>query len=153
MAETKTATRRKGPEVGPSMRQSEPQRPRSRQNRPGWCKFKAKGRCYIEGALLEEADQEITLSPLAAFKSQENVNLELIDGTIPTLPEDIPENPGPLGARPSRKATKEVQETFRDHEDKSRRYTEAMADFLDSLEDGDPRVGPPVTVTKLIKQG
>ncbi len=101
----------------------------------GACKFIAKGRCYVEGVLLEDADQTITLSPAASYRQRSNRNLELVEGEIPTLPEDGPDRPGkdaPL------------------HEKKQ--YAIYESSFVDSLDDSDPLVGAAPGGLKLIKQ-
>lgn len=103
--------------------------------RPGWCKFRSKGRNYVEGALLEDADQEISLSPAASYRQRKNKNLELVDGQIPELPEDAPKRPHK-----------------NDSVDDKRAFLEYENSFIDSLEDGDPRVGAAPGGVKLIKQ-
>jgi len=55
------------------------------KGKPGWCKFKAKQRCYITGCQLDP-DQEITMSPKDSYEQRTNKNLELVAGTIPTAP-------------------------------------------------------------------
>lgn len=103
--------------------------------RPGWCNFKAKGRCYVEGALLEDADQTIALSPAGSYRQRNNKNLELVDGEIPAMAEDAPE-------RPHKNDEGSVKRAFVGYENS----------FVDSLEDGDPRVGAAPGKTTLIRQ-
>lgn len=103
--------------------------------RAGWCKFKSKGRSYVEGAMLEDADQEISLSPAGSYRQRNNKNLELVEGEIPVLPEDAP-------ARPNKNDSVTVR----------REFTEYETSFIDALEDGDPRVGAAPGGLKLIKQ-
>ena len=145
-------------EVGPNMTAPEPPEPRryeraARKDKPGWCKFKTKGRCYVESALLENAEQEITLSPAGSYRQQENENLILIEGEIPTLPEDAPQHPGTGPSRPSRMASPEEKKAYADYNDRLKSYENFMADYLQDLDDGDPKVGPATGEFKLVKQG
>lgn len=142
---------RKSAEAGPVMQPPKPKQTpaQARRARVGWCKFVAKGRCYVEGALLEASEQEITLSPAASYRSRNNRNLDLVDGQIPEMPEDAPKIPEFPPARPGRKATKEEREAYA-------AYETAVAyekDFIDGLEDGDPKVGEAPVDLRLIKQG
>lgn len=100
---------------------------RAKKVRAGWCKFQSKGRAYIEGAFLEDAEQEISLSPAASFRQRNNRNIVLLEGEVPVR-ESV---------------TGETKEQAR----------EADEIFLEDLEDGDPRVGPAPGGLKLIKQG
>ena len=95
--------------------------------RSGWCKFQSKGRCFVAGTLLEDAEQEITLSPAGSYRSRNNRNLVLLDGEVPV--REVVEG--------ETKADAKIAE----------------AEFLEDLEDGDPRVGPAPGGLKLIKQG
>lgn len=130
-------TKRTPLEVGPKMEQ--PTKPKAifKTNKTeGWCKFRAKGSCTIEDALLETSEQEITLSPAGSYRARNNRNLELIEGTIPEMPEDAPKRPGKEGTREDREAFAEYERAF-----------------IESLNDGDPIVGPAPQPFRLIKQG
>ncbi len=105
-----------------------PRVPRAEKpRRPGWCKFKTKGRCFVEGTLLEDAEQEITLSPAAAYRQRNNKNLILVEG--------------------------EIQMREKVEGESKEDAMIATDEFLEDLEDGDPKVGPAPGGLKLIKQG
>lgn len=109
------------PKAGPDKGGS--QRPPMRE-RHEWVKFTSRSRTYVEGALLEDSGQEITLSPAAAYRQRLNKNLTLVEGVIPTLPDGAPE-------RPDKNAPLAERQKFQEYE----------TAFIDSLEDGDPKVG------------
>lgn len=105
-----------------------PRVPRAEKpKRSGWCKFQSKGRCFVAGTLLEDAEQEISLSPADSYKERRNKNLVLVEGEIPS---------------------REVVEGETKDDAKI-----AEAEFLEDLETGDPKVGPAPGGLKLIKQG
>lgn len=55
----------------------------------GWCLFRAKRRCFVEGILIEEPGWEIALSPVAALRVKGNRHLQLIAGVWPEATEEI----------------------------------------------------------------
>ena len=55
----------------------------------GWCLFRAKRRCYVEGILIEEMGWEIALSPEAAIRVRGNKHLQLIAGEWPQTKEEV----------------------------------------------------------------
>lgn len=105
-----------------------PRVPRAaKPQRSGWCKFQSKGRCFVAGTLLEDAEQEITLSPADSYHARNNKNLILLEGEIPVREVIAGETPEDAKI--------------------------AVAEFLEDLEAGDPKVGPAPGGLKLIKQG
>ncbi len=121
VAEPETGSVKSNPDRSPRVpREAKPRR-------SGWCKFKSKGRAFIEGTLIEDAEQEITLSPRGSYRQRSNKNLILVEGEVP-MRERV------------------EGETKED-------AVIAESEFLEDLEDGDPRVGPAPGGLKLIKQG
>ncbi len=55
----------------------------------GWCLFRAKRRCYVEGILIEEMGWEIALSPEASIRLRGNKHLQLIAGEYPETKEEV----------------------------------------------------------------
>lgn len=102
----------------------------------GACQFTAKGRCYVEGVLLEDAGQTITLSPAASYRQRNNRNLELVSGVIPVLPEDGPQKPGKDAPFSERQEFVAYETSF----------------IENHLDDSDPLVGAAPGGLKLIKQ-
>lgn len=117
--------------VGPVMRKPEPkvEAAATKKAKPGWCKFQSRARSYVEGVLLEDAEQEITLSPAGSYRQRNSKVLYLVEGDVPVFDTEI---------------NKEAQ---------PKEWREAEALFIDDLDDGDPKVGAAPGGLKLIKQG
>lgn len=123
--------KREAPVVGPVMRKPEPKPERSepKKAKPGWCKFQSRARCYVEGVLLEDAEQEITLSPAGSYRQRNSKVLYLLEGEVPVF--ELPDG--------MEKGSEDAKL--------------AEATFVDDLDDGDPKVGPARKDLTLIKQG
>jgi hypothetical protein len=95
--------------------------------------FRAKGRCYVEGVMIEAADQELVLSSAAAFRQRNNKNLEIVKGEIQAF--ELPQGLDLKSGKGRAEATRLEREFS-----------------ADNLDEADPILSAPPVDVRLIKQ-